>query len=109
MRPVTLDADKGYDTQDVVTAFRGLNVTPHIVQAPASRKSAVNEGTTRHAGYALGQRRRKRAGETFGCLKAVGRMCKTRHRLLRRVGGMLKFAVAAHNLVGISNLAVAAA
>jgi len=101
---VTLGADKGYDTRDFVAAVRLLGVTPHVAQNTTNRASAIDGRTTRHPGYAVSQRRRKRVEEIFGWLKTVGLMRKTRHRGTRRVDWMFTFALAAYNLVRIRNL-----
>jgi transposase len=104
--PRTLGADKGYDTRDFVGAVRLLGVTPHVAQNTTHRRSAIDGRTTRHAGYAVSQRRRKRVEEIFGWLKTIGLMRKTRHRGTRRVDWMFTFALAAYNLVRIRNLTV---
>jgi transposase len=57
---VTLGGDKGYDTRGFVEATRELNVTPHVAQNNSHRRSAIDERTTRHDGYAVSQRKRKR-------------------------------------------------
>ncbi|MBW2135842.1 MAG: transposase, partial [Deltaproteobacteria bacterium] len=72
------------------------------------RKSAIDGRTTRHPGYALSQRLRKRVEEIFGWMKTVGNLRKTRHRGLERVGWMFILTAAAYNLVRISNLIAAA-
>jgi transposase len=101
---VTLGADKGYDTRDFVAAVRLLGVTPHVAQNTTHRASAIDGRTTRHPGYAVSQRRRKRVEEIFGWLKTIGLMRKTRHRGTRRVDWMFTFALAAYDLVRIRNL-----
>ena len=103
---VTLGADKGYDTRDFVTAVRLLGVTPHVAQNTTNRASAIDGRTTRHEGYVVSQRRRKRVEEIFGWLKTVGLMRKTRHRGTRRVDWMFTFALAAYNLVRLRTLTV---
>src|SRR5438067_9163054 len=52
------------------------------------RASAIDARTTRHEGYAISQRKRKKVEEIFGWLKTVGLMRKTRHRGADRVGWM---------------------
>lgn len=104
----TVGADKGYDTRDFVAQARGLEVTPHVAQNTSGRKSAIDGRTTRHPGYAISQRIRKRVEEVFGWLKTVGLMRKTRHQGVDRVGWMFVFAAAAYNLVRMRNLAEAA-
>jgi transposase len=103
-RHVTVGADKGYDTRDFVAAVRLLGVTPHVAQNTTHRASAIDGRTTRHAGYAVSQRRRKRVEEIFGWLKTVGLMRKTRHCGTRRVDWMFTLALTAYNLVRIRNL-----
>jgi transposase len=105
-QPVTVGADKAYDTKDFVAEARNMNATPHVAQNDKGRKSAIDGRTTRHPGYAISQQRRKRVEEIFGWMKTVGGMRKLRHRGLHLVGWMFTFAAAAYNLVRIHNLAM---
>ena len=76
----TLGADRGYDTRDFVAALRGRGVTPHVARNDRRwGRSTVDGRTTRHAGYAVSQRRRKRVEEVFGWLKTVGGGRKLRY------------------------------
>jgi len=100
----TLGADKSYDTREFVDALRGLAVTPHIAQNTTHRRSALDRRTTRHPGYEVSQRHRKRIEEIFGWLKMVGLLRKTRHRGVARVGWMFTFGLAAYNLVRMRRL-----
>src|SRR5712691_10593733 len=106
---ITLGRDKAYDTRDFVADLRHLNVTPHVAQNTSKRSSAIDSRTTRHAGYAESQKKRKRVEEIFGWLKTVGLMRKTRHRGVRRVQWVFTFAAAVYNLVRIRNLTAEAA
>jgi transposase len=107
---VTVGADKGYDTKEFVAEARNLNATPHVAQnIHARRSSAIDGRTTRQAGYAISQQKRKRVEEIFGWMKTVGGMRKLRHRGLHLVGWLFTFAAAAYNLVRIRNLATAVA
>lgn len=106
---VTVGADKAYDTQDFVGALRGLEITPHVAQNTRGRRSALDERTTRHPGYAISQWKRKRVEEVFGWLKTIGLLHKIRHRGEARVNWMFVFATAVYNLVRIRNLIEAAA
>jgi transposase len=102
---VTLGGDKNYDTQGCVAALRVVGVTPHVAQNTTRRGgSAIDGRTTRHPGYDLSQRVRKRVEEIFGWLKTVGGMRKTRFRGTARVGWMFTWALAAYNLVRMRNL-----
>jgi IS5 family transposase len=104
---ITVGGDKLYDTKDFVAETRNMNATPHVAQNNKGRKSAIDGRTTRHAGYGISQRKRKRVEEIFGWMKTVGGMRKLRHRGLELVGWMFTFAAAAYNLVRIRNLSIA--
>ena len=102
---VTLGGDKNYDTQGCVADLRAVGVTPHVAQNTTRRGgSAIDGRTTRHPGYDLSQRVRKRVEEIFGWLKTVGGMRKTRFRGSARVGWMFTWALAAYNVVRMRNL-----
>jgi transposase len=103
--PVTVGADKGYDTRDFVAECRHLHVTPHVAQNTSrSGGSAIDARTTRHTGYAVSQKKRKRIEECFGWLKTIALMRKVRHRGIEKVGWVFTFAAAAYNLVRMRNL-----
>jgi len=103
-RPITLGADKAYDTQDFVNELRSMAVTPHLAQNTSGRRSAIDRRTTRHEGYAVSQRIRKRIEEGFGWIKTVAGQEKTRFRGVIRVGFAFTFAAAAYNLVRLPKL-----
>ncbi len=101
-RRITLGADKGYDTRDFVKACREMNVTPHV----ARRKwSIVDERTTRHEGYSLSQRVRKRIEEIWGWVKTVGGGRKLRYKGVERNLLWAELTAAAYNLVRMAKLA----
>ena len=104
-RRITLGGDKNYDTRGHVDALRSLGITPHVAQNDTNRKSAIDGRTTRHPGYAVSMRKRKRVEEIFGWMKTVGLMRKTRHRGRERVDWMFTFTAAAYNLIRMRNLA----
>jgi hypothetical protein len=93
--------------RDFVEALRERNAVPHV--ARKVRFSGIDGRVTRHAGYEVSQRKRKRVEEIFGWLKTVALMRKTRHRGTDRVGWMFTFALAAYNLVRIRKLIAVAA
>jgi transposase len=102
---VTVGADKAYDTKDFVAECRNIKVTPHVAQnVKRSGGSAIDERTTRHAGYVISQKKRKRIEESFGWLKTIALMRKVRHRGVHKVGWVFTFAAAAYNLVRMRNL-----
>jgi hypothetical protein len=92
-----------------VEKARETNVTPHVAQNNKGRKSAIDRRTTRHAGYEVSQKKRKRVEEIFGWRKTVGGMRKLRHRGLKLVGWVFTFSAAAYNLVRMRNLSAAVA
>ena len=107
-QPVTVGGDKGFDTRDFVQECRNLGVTPHVAQNHARPGgSAIDNRTTRHPGYAVSQRKRKRIEECFGWLKTIALMRKVRHHGVCKVDWIFTFACAAYNLVRMRNLAAA--
>jgi len=102
---ITLGADKGYDAEDFVNELRSMNVTPHVAAKVAG--SAIDGRTTRHAGYAVSQRIRKRIEEVFGWGKTVGPLAQTMLRGTERVGAQFTFAVAGYNLARLPKLLAA--
>jgi transposase len=107
-RPITLGTDKGYDAEDFVNELRSMRVTPHVAQNTSGRRSAIDGRTTRHAGYRVSQRIRKRIEEAFGWIKTVAGQEKTRFRGVERVGLAFTFAAAAYNLICLPRLLEAA-
>jgi transposase len=104
---ITLGGDKGFDAADFVMELREINVTPHIAQN-LSRRSAIDGRTTRHSGYAVSQRIRKRIEEGFGWMKTIAGLKKTKYRGLERVGWSFTMAAAAYNLIRLPKLMGAA-
>jgi transposase len=103
-QPVTLGADKGYDSADFVAELRERTVTPHVAQNQNGRRSAIDGRTTRHSGYMISQRIRKRIEEVFGWAKTVAGLRKMRHRGLPKVDWQFTLAMAAYDLVRLSKL-----
>lgn len=105
---ITVGGDKNYDTKDFVKKLRGLKATPHVAQNNTNRSSAIDDRTTRHGGYAQSLKVRKRIEETFGWIKGIGNLRKTRHRGIEKIGWYFTLTAAAYNLVRMRNLGVAA-
>lgn len=102
---VTVGGDKGYDTAEFVDECRHMNVISHVAQnAARPGGSAIDTRTTRHAGYDLSQKKRKRIEECFGWLKDIALLRKLKHRGLFKVGWIFTFAAAAYNLVRMRKL-----
>jgi transposase len=102
---ITVGGDKGFDTQEFVAECRQMNVTPHVAQNTGrAGGSAIDARTTRHAGYAVSQKKRKRIEECFGWLKDIALLRKLKHRGLFKVAWIFTFAAAAYNLVRMRKL-----
>jgi hypothetical protein len=92
-RRITLAGDKGYDVTDFLKELRARNVTPHIAaqghktKSGKTRKTAIDRRTTRHAGYRVSQKVRKRVEEIFGWTKSSAGAAKTKIRGKARGGG----------------------
>lgn len=114
-RRVTLAADKLFDVADFVTSLKARKVTPHIAidgrvsKLGVIRKTAVDARTTRHPGYAISPRRRKRIEEAFGWAKTIGGAAKLKVRGLAKADAVFTFRMIAYNLVRIPKLMAAAA
>ena len=104
VRPSTLGADKGYHTKDFVAHLRKKNIAPHIAQIEGRNTPGLDARTTRHAGYATSQRKRKRVEEIFGWMKAYGGLRRTLVRGLARVKMHAYIVAAAYNLLRMSRL-----
>ena len=100
--PLTVGADKAYDTSDFIADMRQMCVTPHVAQK--IRGSAIDGRTTRHAGYVVSQRTRKRIEEAFGWAKTIAGCAKVKVRGLARVRHHFTFAMAAYNLIRMPRL-----
>lgn len=103
-RRVTVAGDKNFDMPAWVKAVRQMGITPHVAQHTTRRRSAIDARTTRHPGYALSQRCRKKVEQPFGWMKTVGLLRKLRHRGGRKVDWIVSFTAAAYNLVRWRNL-----
>ena len=101
-RRLTLGADKGYDTAEFVTDLRQACVTPHVAQR--ARHSAIDGRTTRHKGYALSLKHRKRIEEAFGWAKTIGGTAQTVYRGIERVRSRFILTLAAGNLARLPKL-----
>jgi len=107
-RGATVGADAGYDTEAFVRAARGSHVTPHVARH-TKRPSMIDGRTTRHPGYEISLKKRKRIEQIFGWLKTTGTMRKLRHRGRPLVQWMFTLALSAYNLTRLRTLTVQAA
>lgn len=101
----TLAADKGYDARGFVEGLRSRCITPHVAQnTKRAGGSAIDGRTTRHAGYGISQRCRKRVEEPFGWAKTIAGIRQVKIRGVKRVRQVFLFVMAAYNLVRLRNL-----
>lgn len=98
----TVGGDKGFDVPSFVAGVRALTITPHVAQK--MKGSAIDGRTTRHAGYAVSQQKRKLIEQVFGWMKTVGGLRKLRHRGGALVDWILTFTAAAYNLIRLRTL-----
>jgi transposase len=109
-RRITLGADKAYDVTAFVQDLRARSVTPHIAidghlsKIGKPRKTAIDGRTTRHAGYDISQRCRKRIEEVFGWIKSSAGLAKVKLRGRDRVDAAFTLALAAYNLIRLPRL-----
>jgi transposase len=109
-RRITLGADKAYDVRQFVKDLRGRSITPHIAidghltKTGKRRKTAIDQRTIRHAGYAVSQRCRKRIEEVFGWIKSSAGLAKVKLRGRARVDAAFTLALAAYNLIRLPRL-----
>jgi transposase len=98
----TVGGDKGFDVPSFVATVRALAFTPHVAQKV--KGSAIDGRTTRHAGYAISQQKRKLIEQVFGWMKTVGGLRKLRHRGGALVDWIVTFTAAAYNLIRLRTL-----
>ena len=104
VHPPSLEGDKGYHSKDFVAHLRKKTIAPHIARIEGRKTPGRDARTTRHAGYAISQRKRKRVEEIFGWMKAYGGLRRTLARGLARVQLHAYLVGAAYNLLRMSRL-----
>jgi transposase len=101
----TVGGDKNFDVRSFVAAVRDLGITPHVAQKAAH--SAIDDRTTRHAGYVVSQQKRKLIEQVFGWMKTIGLLRKLRHRGGTLVDWVVTFTATAFNLIRMRTLGAA--
>ncbi len=102
---ITLGGDRGYNTREFVAGCRERHVSPHVAQK--KQFNAVDGRTTRHAGYAISQRLRKRIEEVWGWMKTVAGFRRTRFKGINRTALAAQLVASAYNLLRIAKLETA--
>jgi len=103
----TVGADAGYDTEWFVQESRKLNVTARVAQH-TKRASSIDGRTTRHEGYTISLKKRKRIEQIFSWLKTTGGMRKLRHRGQALVQWMFTLGLSVYNMVRMRTIALQA-
>lgn len=98
---ITLGADKNYDTREFNKTCRQHKVTPHFA---CRANTSLDARTTRHEGYAISQRKRKRIEECNGWMKDIGLLRKLRHRGLTRIRPMYVLGAIGYNITRFCNI-----
>ena len=106
---ITVGGDKNFDTAGFVADMRAFHVTPHVVQNTSGRRSAIDHRTTRHAGYAVSQQKRKRVEEPFGWGKTIGGLARPMLRGVKKLDFKFIWTMAAYDLIKLPRLIGAAA
>jgi transposase len=107
IRVKTLGGDRGYHTRPFVARLRRRRVMPHIARIEGRCTPGLDARTTRHATYAVSQRKRKRIEEIFGWMKVIGGFRKTRFHGIERTQLAAYLVGTAYNLLRLSRLSPA--
>jgi len=104
--PMSVGADKAYDTRAFVKTIREMDIRPHVAQnTQRSGGSAIDGRTSRHASYTVSQSKRPLIEKAFGWMKQTGGMRKTKLRGLVKVAWQFLMTAAAFNLWRLPKLA----
>ena len=101
---ITVGGDKNFDTADFVADMRAFHVTPHVAQNTSGRRSAIDNRTTRHTGYAVSQQKRKRVEEPFGWGKTIGGLARPMLRGVKKLDFKFIWTMAAYDLIKLPRL-----
>jgi transposase len=101
----TLAGDKAYDTKGFVADCRERGVTPQVaMNTSGTRNSAIDARTTRHSGYRVSQRLRKRIEECFGWCKDGRPLRKMKVYGKRKVEFVTTLTVGIYTLLRVRSL-----
>src|SRR5579859_6856273 len=106
-REITVGADKAYQVQGFIAGLRKLGVVPHVAEYQRSVPewpNCLTPSERNHFGFAISQANRKRIEKSFGWIKFIAGLRKTKFRGLRRVNWGFCLAAAAMNLIRMAKL-----
>ena len=104
---VTVGADKAYQVKGFIAGLRELGVVPHVAEYERSLPqwpNCLTQQEREHFGFAISQANRKRIEKSFGWIKFIAGLRKTKFRGRRRVQWMFCLAAAASNLIRMAKL-----
>jgi transposase len=104
---ITVGADKAYQVQAFIAGLRKLSVVPHVAEYQRSVPqwpNCLTPSERNHFGFAISQANRKRIEKSFGWIKFIAGLRKTKFRGLRRVNWGFCLAAAAMNLIRMAKL-----
>ena len=104
-----MGADKGYHRKDFVAGCRARGLAPHVACKAGVQVKGLDGRTTRHSGYQVSQRLRKRVEEIFGWMKTVGGLRRSRYRGRERTQAWGHFVAGTYNLLRLARLELARA
>ena len=108
--PISVGADKAYDTRDFVKTLREFGMRVHVAQnLKRPGGSAIDQRTVRHQSYKISQNKRPLIEKAFGWMKQTGGMRKTKLRGLAKVTWQFLMTAAAFNLWRLPKLQAAQA
>ena len=108
--PISVGADKAYDTRDFVKTLREFGMRVHVAQnLKRPGGSAIDQRTVRHQSYKISQNKRPLIEKAFGWMKQTGGMRKTKLRGLAKLTWQFLMTAAAFNLWRLPKLQAAQA
>jgi DDE family transposase len=104
---ITVGADKAYQVKGCIEGLRQLGVVPHVAEYARSVPqwpNCLTASARNHFGFAISQANRKRVEKSFGWIKVIAGLRKTKFRGRRRVEWMFSLAATALNLMRMAKL-----
>jgi transposase len=104
---ITVGADKAYQVKGFIEGLRKLGVVPHVAEYEKSLPqwpNCLTASERNHFGFAISQANRKRIEKSFGWIKFIAGLRKTKFRGRRRVHWAFALAATAVNLIRMAKL-----